>query len=930
MSAFLFTLGLFAFWAMLGYAVITVFQPRLRILQGILISPAVGIAVTVLIVFFINRAGIPVKDFGRWLLPSLAVLSIIVFVIKRPIFPFKKLLPFIGLLLAALILNAWPMFSYGFNWVSFANDDMANYALAAQRFLNHGFFEQPNFDDLLAGKDYSLAYWSMHVRGGVRSGSELMLAVVWAFSGINAHQIFMPVIMALHLALLMVTGAIVSGWGYSRRVALIAMSLIAISPLASLGAIYQLIGQEGGLVLLGAVITLMCRPYSLTPVIRRVWGLVPAVAVFSGLFVWYPELLPFLGLGWILYTCLLLRRSKKNAAKIVVPALVIGIFVLIVLNKYVLTALTFMFEQATGGMLSNDPSGFLFPYFMVPGGIATFWGLITITGVREPFLSIAIVGGLILAYWIVCRVMPEQIKRGTVPASFMMVMVILGMVLFFRNNDFGLFKLVMYMQPFLACVVAIAIAKWKLREASRLVILFSVAIFISMLSSNNYYINASTGKNSSGGLVEIPNASEKKLYQQLHKLFDSPQLMADNYVSNIDNVVLAKIFTLYSQGRSIVFPSRDYFDRIINFKKNEDIENKKDGKYEKKRFREYQIEENSKVKKFLMPAGYRELLSRSLITTAAKQNIFNSMDSTDEQEYFELIVSPQNYLVFINSDLGAHYYLPPDRRKIAFYTLENDPMFPGQKFSALGQDLLFLAIKPTEKTRIIMELTSTLTKQFNSELPTPKVQNVPIGFVGRGSGRIFSDPIELTDIDGMSFVSVDMGREGKQMSNSHKGLMLLYGRDVSLDSRYITTFGRNISLISEEQYQLLQPPQSVTHFPADLANPNLEYSGIYEDGWISEHSFFKFKVGKETDKFIVRGVIPQLGKSADFATELKIRINGQLVVQQKLGVGAFSVEVPVTGLSGNPRVDLEFTNYQKLPGDDGRITAGKIDFIGFN
>ncbi|WP_145576269.1 hypothetical protein [Yersinia mollaretii] len=929
MSAFLFTLGLFAFWAVLGYAVITVFQPRLRILQGILISPAVGIAVTVLIVFFINRAGIPVKDFGRWLLPSLAVLSIIVCVIKRPIFPFKKLLPFIGILLAALILNAWPMFSYGFNWVSFANDDMANYALAAQRFLNHGFFEQPNFDDLLAGKDYSLVYWFMHVRGGVRSGSELMLAVVWAFSGINAHQIFMPVIMALHLALLMVTGAIVSGWGYSRRVALIAISLIAISPLASLGAIYQLIGQEGGLVLLGAAITLMCRPYSLTPVIHRVWGLVPAVAVFSGLFVWYPELLPFLGLGWILYTCLLLRRNKEKAVKVIVPALVIGIFLLMVLNTYALAALTFMFEQATSGMTSGDLSGFSFPYFMLPSGIAVFWGLIPITSIREPFLSTAIAGGLILTYWVLCRAMPVQIKRGTVPANFMLVMVLLGIILFFRNNDFGLLKLAMYIQLFLAGVVAIAISKWKIKETSRLVILFSAATIISMLASNSYYISKSTGENSLGGLVEIPNSSKQKIYQQLQTLFDSLPSTEDKYILGIDNISLAKFLALYSQGKSINFPSRDYFDRIIDTK-TKDIAGQKEAEYKDGRLREYQIETNSKVNKFLLPEDSENLSSRSLITATVKQNIFNGDDLTNNQGYFELIISPQNYLIFVHSALGNHYFAPPNRKTVAFYMLENDPMFPGQKFSALGQDLLFLAIKPTKKPRIVMELTSTLTKQFDSELPTPKVQNVPIGFVGRGSGRIFSDPIELTDIDGMSFVSVDMGREGKQMSNSHKGLMLLYGRDVSLDSRYITTFGRNISLISEEQYQLLQPPQSVTHFPADLANPNLEYSGIYEDGWISEHSFFKFKVGKETDKFIVRGVIPQLGKSADFATELKIRINGQLVAQQKLGVGAFSVEVPVTGLSGNLRVDLEFTNYQKLPGDDGRITAGKIDFIGFN
>ncbi|EKN3735444.1 hypothetical protein OU760_004739, partial [Yersinia enterocolitica] len=110
-------------------------------------------------------------------------------------------------------------------------------------------------------------------------------------------------------------------------------------------------------------------------------------------------------------------------------------------------------------------------------------GLIPVSGIHEPFLSIAIVGGLLLAYWVVGRIIPVQIKRGTIPASFTLIMMVLGIILFFRNNDFGLFKLVMYIQPFLVGVVAIALAKWNLREASRLVILFSVAVFISMLGS---------------------------------------------------------------------------------------------------------------------------------------------------------------------------------------------------------------------------------------------------------------------------------------------------------------------------------------------------------------------------------------------------------------------------------------------------------------
>src|SRR5450755_260721 len=211
MDAFLFALALFVFWGLIGFATISVFSPRLRLIQGVLISPSIGVAVTILPVFFINRAGLPVKDFGGILLPILAAFAVLAVVIKRPIFPAKRCVPPFGIVVAALLLAARPMFSYSFDWVSFSNDDMANYCLGAQRFLNSGYFDTPNLANLLAGKDYSQAYWFMHVAGGARSGSELMLAVVWALSGLNAHQIFMPVIMALHLALVAGVGAMVSG-----------------------------------------------------------------------------------------------------------------------------------------------------------------------------------------------------------------------------------------------------------------------------------------------------------------------------------------------------------------------------------------------------------------------------------------------------------------------------------------------------------------------------------------------------------------------------------------------------------------------------------------------------------------------------------------------------------------------------------------------
>ena len=90
----------------------------------------------------------------------------------------------------ALVFAAWPMFRFGFDWLSFCNDDMANYCLAADRPLNHGFFDGPNMEDFLQGRDYTQAYWFMHVPGNIRSGSDLILAAACAFLGPkSAHQV---------------------------------------------------------------------------------------------------------------------------------------------------------------------------------------------------------------------------------------------------------------------------------------------------------------------------------------------------------------------------------------------------------------------------------------------------------------------------------------------------------------------------------------------------------------------------------------------------------------------------------------------------------------------------------------------------------------------------------------------------------------------
>src|SRR5439155_3422792 len=116
-------------------------------------------------------------------------------------------------------------------------------------------------------------------------------------------------------------------------------------------------------------------------------------------------------------------------------------------------------------------------------------------------------------------------------------------------------------------------------------------------------------------------------------------------------------------------------------------------------------------------------------------------------------------------------------------------------------------------------------------------QRLPM--VGRGSARVFSPPMTPQIIEGRAFLGLDMGVDGEPFPERRSGLMALYGTDVALDRRRPVGFLRDISLVSQEEYGRLAPPSKLESFPADLENPDLEYSGIYEDGRVSEASYFQ-------------------------------------------------------------------------------------------
>ena len=156
--------------------------------------------------------------------------------------------------------------------------------------------------------------------------------------------------------------------------------------------------------------------------------------------------------------------------------------------------------------------------------------------------------------------------------------------------------------------------------------------------------------------------------------------------------------------------------------------------------------------------------------------------------------------------------------------------------------------------------------------------------------------------------------------------MRLYGLDQVDDPRRFVGFARDISAISNEDYERLRPPAILEHFPADLSNPNLEYSGIYEDGWISENSYAVLEASRRSHVELA-GMVPDIDDPV-FRTEATVSVDGHEIAREMLGVGNFTLSAGDVG-PGRHRVSVRFSRREALPHGDRRIVVALLSRYGF-
>lgn len=940
-AAFLLPIGLFTYFGIIGTATLSLLRTQRNLLQNVLLSPAVGIAFTLLPVFLLNRAGLPVKDFAIPLTVVSFFLSIAIILYRKPIVPLSQYTKFAFIFFLALCLTGRPLLHFGFNWLSYANDDMMNYCLGALRFLNHGYFDAPNAVDMLQGKDYSQYYWFTFIPGMIRSGSELFLAWLSGMGHWNPLQIFMLLILSLHLTLISSAAAMVLVSKKYRKASLITALFLACSALTTLGTLYQLIAQVLGLSLLIAIGTIF---QSLFATSSKPWLFRQSIlfsVLVSTLLISYPEIIPIIGLACTAYFVISLFNGWRPGRAFILLVLLFLVETVILLNTYWFNIATFLHYQATAGL--TDDKGNLFPYFLVPSGIADLWGLLPLATIfKEPYASLAIITGFVFSGFTLFLSIKQTVK-AYFPAILCLLIVLLGCYLYIdirQQSGFSLFKLAMYIQPFMLAVLATGIVE---RIASKQTKIAAVVFFMSIgIVVQFSYLHASYGELGQP-YSELPRASNTRLPSELKKLKKEVST-ANLIISEVTNVVAAKLQSLFLSENNTKFPSSNIFFPIYGggdifmrtSPKGYQISTQLQSTLFDHSLKLPFVVENS-TSNPLVSYFYKTIPSHSsgalLLMENPLRSVFNRIQQGHEfdRNYTALpIESVTNHLMFINSSLGQNYYLGKSGY-IGLYGHEKDYFFPQSSVVSIGRYLLFQIINPTKEYRLVFDFTKTLNHNGKHELPSAKIiadKNYPLPLIGRGSARVVSSVFKSRIIDGDPFFMLDMGVEATTAEKSRSGLMLMYGRSIPLGYRLYVGHTRDISLISEGEYRQRTPPIFVNNFPSDLQNSNLEYSGIYEDGWFSEDVTLRLSQPKSDTKLIIEGLLPVF-RNKETPVLMTVYVDNEESGVKQISSGPFQFQLDVPRGNSNRDIKLHFSDNFSLPKGDDRPVAVKIELIGF-
>ncbi len=929
--AFLLPLGLYLYWFILGKATLTLLYTQRHTTRSNFLAPIVGFAVLQLAIFLPNWFGLPVKFYALLITILLFVLSLVILYRKKPILFCKQECKFYLLMLAGYTFFAFPLLKFGFHWYSFGNDDMVNYCLAALRYINNGYNVPFNLTAAMSQKDYTQFSWFLMNAGHSRCGSMLYLAWLAVCAHLSPVAVFMPLTCAQNL--LIFSGIIAISYNKKKQLfSLLALLLIISSPLNTLGVLYQLIAQVGGIALILGCAPLVFHNFKLHYVHVTLKLSFLIAILLATLAIYYPELSPFLIFSLLIYYLVGILRKNIAIKPLLTCALLSLFFALLIINTYSVNVFQFMlFQVHTGINAISLSSDILFPYFLKSNGAALLFGLEPIGAYVSPSHNsvYTIVAFLLFAASFIYTI--GMIRRNGKAYHYLyLIIAFIALLLFFQKNGFGTFKIAMYMQPFLLLVIAEMFTKKWLKHNwyKSVLVLFLFCLIGIEIDSAYFYICHSFG--SPGAFVEIPYASYNDLEATTKEIMLKNPSKRKLLINTQPNIVISKLLSLFFYGNPYNNVSRNFsFEKGFYpemGKLTAQLNHSLKSIYTPSSFVINEKMNHFQALNYVQPFVYltssADILNSSYLR--ATPGTINNFVVKEERDL-------KNYLVFIDSTLGHDYYFNVNDKKsetfIGRYALEPDFFFHTNLWQVFNTYTLYQIINPAPKSYLVLSLSRTLLPEKNLN-PSKVVgaQDSLLSIVGYGSARIASSQITPRLINGRNYIMLDLG-PAAQFQTKNSDLNGLYNQDIQLDPRQISAYIRSVRLYTKDELNALKTPSAVSQFPKDLGNPNLFYSGVYEDGWIGNSSYFILNKNATQRNLTISIAIPQEVGPTNLLT---VWVDDKPIATQAFAPGDARWVLPIAQLStGKHKVQLQFSKMISLPAPDNRPVSGTIHFIGF-
>jgi hypothetical protein len=957
--AVLLTWALFVGWTTVGLAVLRLGRFR-RTVASLLLAPAVGFAAVVVPVYVFVRFGLAVRltavPVGGALLAGALV---VLWRGRTGAGPARRAWTrsrvFAALLAGTFVLNAWPLFEYGFDWVANGNDDMANYCLMATGYRDHGYAGVPGAAAVRGGSDQTLPYWFEFFVREIRPGSEVLLAVVSTWTGLSAVQVFMPVIVALDVALVAAAAGLASAATKRRAVGAATAALLVVSSQTAYGVVQQLIAQVSGLALLCAALAVAIGRFRRLPraVLWRRAG--ASGVVFAGQVVFYPEVIPLLVGGCVLIGLRDIARRRLERRYLTHAAAGAAVM-LAALPVYVCGAVEFLAHQTGWGVLSEAWVREMFPFHLTPRLGALVWGLLPLTGPESlPVQNAAVSAGLVLMGALVL-VAGAGLRRGWGFSAVLVVGLVMGGALVAKSGAFGLFKLSMFVQPFLWSTAA----AWALTRraggarAAACAVLAAVAVQNARVQF--WYVDQSRGDECR---VQLPAVSAGHGLSAFRA--DYARRAADGRVERVlvasENVVLMKLVAAEVRGVPTgmlgVNPFEPPVRNILPVVEDTPVGRRhRDWGPALDALRAAYPPEPADGGPAVRDPATGGTLHRLIATppdragaapdrvlVVAPGGSLSVLNRYHHPEGGPLLVSAplsevRNFAVFCDATGARQHFLGMrEATGVALQLIERDPSFPERTAVGVGRTVVVDLLNPSPRVRVLVDVTGSFRAAPDARTVPPLEvvgdRRVPFGAGGLGSARLVSPPVAPQAAGDGRYLAIEFG-EPLRNPNRLGAAERMWGADVPRDRRLLAGHLRDLSVLSEEEYAAFRPPVAVSNFPADLAHPHLEYSGLFEEGWVGTEFKVRLTQPAPGQEAVVRGLVPEVpANGAGFRTEMTVLIDGTPVAARVLKTGPFEVRAPGGAGTGPRWIEVRFSEAQRLPAPDGRRVVAHLASVGF-